>query len=526
MRSDTLMQITIDDIENYYLKLILDDIFGLENYVATICVQHNPRGRADATHISPSHEYLHLYSQDYPYLETNELLQADEELDSKYPKVDYISAYRELPFRRSGSNSRRVDRPNLFYPIYYNPIDNKLSLDKKSLDYHEILPLDSNGEERVWRWGPEKASELFETEFIVKKNFSGDYSINVKDRIKNTVKPKTFWYGPKYDASSHGTMLLKKLFNNPDFAYPKSVNAVFDALFIGTNTKSIVLDYFAGSGTTAHAVINLNREDEGNRKYILVEMGEYFDTVLKPRIQKVIYSKEWKNGKPVDREGSSHIFKYIKLESYEDTLNNLTIEIDSHGQEVIKQFDHIREQYMLSYMLDKETEGSMSLLNIDSFKNPFAYRLNIANGLETKETVVDLVETFNYLIGLTVCSISAKAYFDVEPVYDENRPGKVKLNAREYGRGEYVFKEVEGILQTGEKVLIIWRNMTDDIAKDNAALDAYFEKKRYNTRDFEYDRIYVNGDNNLPNLKLADETWKVVLIEEEFKKKMFDVQEL
>ena len=138
MRSDALMQIAIDDIENYYLKLILDDIFGLENYVATICVQHNPRGRADATHISPSHEYLHLYSQDYPYLETNELLQADEELDSKYPKVDYISAYRELPFRRSGSNSRRVDRPNLFYPIYYNPKDNKLSLEKISPDYHKF----------------------------------------------------------------------------------------------------------------------------------------------------------------------------------------------------------------------------------------------------------------------------------------------------------------------------------------------------------------------------------------------------
>lgn len=181
---------------------------------------------------------------------------------------------------------------------------------------------------------------------------------------------------------------------------------------------------------------------------------------------------------------------------------------------------------MLSYILDKETEGSMSLLNIDSFKNPFDYKLNIANGLETKETVVDLVETFNYLIGLTVHSIGAKEYFDVEPVHDENMPGKVKLNFAKYGEGEYVFKEVEGILRTGEKALIIWRNMTDDIAKDNAALDAYFEKKRYNTRDFEYDRIYVNGDNNLFNLKLADETWKVVLIEEEFKKKMFDVQEL
>ena len=182
--------------------------------------------------------------------------------------------------------------------------------------------------------------------------------------------------------------------------------------------------------------------------------------------------------------------------------------------------------YLLSYMLDKETEDSMSLLSIDGFKNPFDYKLNIADGLETKETAVDFVETFNYLIGLTVDSFSAKAYFDVEPVHDENSPGKVKLNTTKYGAGEYVFKEVEGVLRTGEKVLIIWRNRTGDIAKDNAALDAYFEKKRYNTRDFEYDRIYVNGDNNLPNLKLADERWKVVLIEEEFKKKMFSVQEL
>ncbi|MBW2742259.1 MAG: site-specific DNA-methyltransferase [Deltaproteobacteria bacterium] len=111
-----------------------------------------------------------------------------------------------------------------------------------------------------------------------------------------------------------------------DFPYCHPVS-LYEGL-VGAAAQSpydIILDYFAGSGTTAHAVINLNREDNGNRKYILVEMGDYFDTILKPRIQKVIYSKDWKNGKPVSREGSSHMFKYICLESYEDTLNNLEL---------------------------------------------------------------------------------------------------------------------------------------------------------------------------------------------------------
>ena len=95
--------------------------------------------------------------------------------------------------------------------------------------------------------------------------------------------------------------------------------------FSKANSKAIVLDYFAGSGTTGHATIKLNREDNGLRKYILVEMGEYFNTVTKPRIQKVIYSDSWKNGKPEDKKGISQMFKYIALENYEDSLNNLEL---------------------------------------------------------------------------------------------------------------------------------------------------------------------------------------------------------
>jgi adenine-specific DNA-methyltransferase len=258
-----------------------------------------------------------------------------------------------------------------------------------------------------------------------------------------------------------------------------------------------VLDYFAGSGTTGHAVINLNREDGGRRKYILVEMGEYFDAVLVPRIKKVVYSKDWKDGKPVSREGSSHMFQVIRLESYEDTLNNLELKRTERQQRLLEEHPGFREDYMLHYMLDMESRGSASLLNLDCFEDPFNYKLNIATGTagETKLTVVDLVETFNYLIGLRVKTIR---HLDGVRV-------------------------VTGLSPQGERVLILWRKTKE---LDNDALDAWFRKQGYNTKDQEYDVIYVNGDNNLENLKKPEQTWKVRLIEEEFLRRMFDVQDV
>ena len=497
--NDGLIEVAIDDEEFKYLSCLMDQIYGSINFISDICIMHNPRGRSDAKHIAPSHEYLIFYAKDIETVITNELIQNEKELKYKYKEKDEISRYRELPFRRSGSNSKRTDRPNLFYPICYNTITKKLSLKKNSDEENliEIIPLDTFGEERVWRWGFQKASKHFDQDFIVKEN-NGKYALYVKDRIKENIKPKSFWYGAKYDASSHGTMVLKSMFNSNIFDYPKSINAVFDALTIGTNNNSLILDFFAGSGTTAHAVINLNREDNGNRKYILVEMGDYFDTVLKPRIQKVIYSKDWKNGKPVSCEGSSHMFKYICLESYEDTLNNLEIKRTDKQEQLLlsdAMSKKAKEEYMLSYMLDVESKGS--LLNIDAFEDPFSYKLNVATGSvgETKPTTVDMVETFNYLIGLTVRHIDHIQGFCV----------------------------VEGTSPQEEKVLIIWRNTKE---KSNKALETFFRKQDYSTRDMEFDLIYVNGDNNLENIRRLDETWKVRLIEEEFKRLMFDVEDV
>jgi len=257
------------------------------------------------------------------------------------------------------------------------------------------------------------------------------------------------------------------------------------------SASGIVLDHFAGSGTTAHAVISLNREDGGHRKYILVEMGDYFDTVLKPRIEKVIYSKDWKDGKPISREGSSHMFKYMTLESYDDTLANL--ELKPEG--LFEDASQAHEQYMLRYMLETETEGSPSLLNTAAFENPSAYTLKVTHGSETVETAMELVETFNYLIGLRVRK--------VDMIRD--------------------IRVVQGVSPTGERVLVLWRNVHD---VDADQLNDWFTKQGYNTRDTEFDVIYVNGDNHLQNLRRSDQTWKVRLIEPEFQRLMFDVQDV
>ena len=219
-------------------------------------------------------------------------------------------------------------------------------------------------------------------------------------------------------------------------------------------------------------------------------MGNYFNSATKPRIEKVIYSEDWKNGKPVSRKGISQCFKYLRLEQYEDTLNNLqTRNAQLTFNDERADFE---ESYLLSYMLDTETKGD--LFNLQWFEHPFDMTLKTTKDNELVETPVDMVETFNYLIGLEVESMR-------------------------WPKDGYCV--VEGTMHTtGERTLIIWR---DCEKVSNEALNAFFHKKQdYNVKDAEFDKIYVNGDNTLPNIRTDEEHWKVVLIEEEFKKRMFE----
>ena len=190
--------------------------------------------------------------------------------------------------------------------------------------------------------------------------------------------------------------------NKKAFSNPKPLGLISSLISLNDYISNIILDFFAGSGTTAHAVLNLNKEDGGNRKYILVEMGDYFDTVMKPRIQKVMYSDNWKDGKPQSTDGISHIFKYQSLEQYEDTLNNIEFREVGTVQRTLADMDG----YFLRYMLDFETRGSSPCrFNVDKLAKPFDYTLRITEGVELKEETVDVVETFNYLLGIHVKQI-------------------------------------------------------------------------------------------------------------------------
>lgn len=305
---------------------------------------------------------------------------------------------------------------------------------------------------------------------------------------------KSLWHGAQYDASEYGTKVLQSILSVEGakaFSYPKSLNTVVECTRIGLNsvTDSICLDYFAGSGTTAHAIIKQNRENKNLRcKYILCEMGLYFDRVTRLRTEKVIYSSDWRDGKPVSRDGISQCFKYIRLEQYEDTLNNLEIK----KQQTDWRDDEFHESYMLSYMLDTETRDS--LLNLKMFVNPFNMSLKTTKDNELVETKVDMVETFNFLIGLNV---------ETEDWFENDNICVVQGKTH---RG-------------GLKTLVIWRNCEEI---DNEKLCRFFERMDFRTRDTEFDLIYVNGDNTLPNLRRDEENWKVELIEKEFQKRMFE----
>jgi adenine-specific DNA-methyltransferase len=243
-----------------------------------------------------------------------------------------------------------------------------------------------------------------------------------------------------------------------EFQYPKPVSLIKKIVYFNTSNDYII-DYFAGSGTTGHSVIELNKAAENRRRYILVEMGEHFDNVLKKRIKKVVFNDTWKNGIPDKKgKGVSQIFQYIKLEQYEDSVNN--IEIHSTAPQ-LSFMDNIR------YQLLHGTKGSDSLINLEKFTKPFNYTMKIVQQNEPKEdTVIDLVTTFNFLLGIDV-----QRY-----VLAEN-------NGLEY---RIVFGK-----KSLQQYIIIWRNF------DETTIDLKAEKEFIVKQDW-YSKtslVFCNGDN-------------------------------
>ena len=305
----------IDDYEIQNVRSIMDDIYGEQNRLGTVVVVHNPRGRNDDTFIATMHEYLLFYALDSDSASVG-FFQMSENDRKAYNKNDAISAYNETSFIRTGNNSLRTERPGLWYEIFYNPQTDSLSLERETSNDILLLPINGKNEERCWRWGPETFLKQKNTELFVKK-VKGKYKIYKKRRITDSEgrKPRTVWSDSKYDASSNGIILLQKMFggNNP-FPYPKSLYAVSDALFITSKSNSTILDFFAGSGTTGHAVMKLNAEDGGHRKFILCTNNEnnICRDVTYQRLKTVITGKR-KDGSEYDEHYNASL-KYHKID--------------------------------------------------------------------------------------------------------------------------------------------------------------------------------------------------------------------
>ena len=460
--------ISIDDIEAHNLKTLLNDIFGELNFIDTIVWKKRYGGGAKEKYLVSLHEYVIFFAKDETQFEKI-FISLDPDSIKKYYKLRDEKYKTRGPYRTHPLEATKSVgvRPNLVYPIL-------------APDRTEIWP------ERQWWWDEKRTREALlnnELEFI---NGKKGWVVHTKQylRDENGVERQAKAFSIIDSVyTQHGTSEVADFFGDSRaYAFPKPsllISQLLEMAQLGPD--DIALDFFAGSGPTGQAVINLNREDGGNRKYILVEIADYFDTVLIPRIKKVIYSKDWKNGKPVSREGISHMFKYIRLESYEDALHNLasdgTMARIKSKEEAYKAAKGEKE-YRLHYSVKLPLEGSDTMLNLDKLEHPFDYTLEVLSDDGPREQVVDLIETFNFLYGLSVRRL-------------------VTWTNEKDGRDYRIVKATD---RDGHKrILVVWRDMTD--------LDPKIERKFLEgmlKEEDEFDEKLINGDTATPGFQSLD----------------------
>ncbi len=339
LRDDGLIFIQCDNNEQAYLKILMDELFGRENFIETITVVNNPRGR-DYGGVANMHEFIHIYAKSFNY-EMYKLVDEEKE----FPFKDNISPYevRELRNRNTAFNDK--NRPNLCYPFYVNPkkiIDNdflEISLEKK-VGFIEVFPTKSQGIQTVWRWGKEKASKDLNINIVGKTMMEkGRYMIVEKYRDKSSLARSVWW--DKDVNSEKGTIHLKEIFNGKVFAFPKPETLLSRIIEISTKENDIVLDYHLGSGTTCTVAHKMNRN------YIGIEQMDYVETVSVERMKEVIKGEQGGISKSVNWKGGGD-FIYLELAKWNEQAKE-EIENAKDLPTLVKLFDTLQERYFLNY---------------------------------------------------------------------------------------------------------------------------------------------------------------------------------
>ena len=499
--------VSIDDDEMHRLATLLNVTYG-DNELAKLVWDRNRKN--DAKFFSVGHEYMlvwakdkdHLVQQGIKFREPKEGLDEAKKVFQKLKRIHgtdwnavregWKAWFDDIPVadpRRRLMRYNRVDDRGPYRD------DRDISWPGGGGPRYEVLHPDTKRPCKIprsgWRY---PTPERFWEECDAGRIAFGVDGTTVPSGITRLFEDQDTQVMPSvfYSYAQTASQRFDALFGRRAFDNPKPWPDLMRVFRYFDGAGGTVLDYFAGSGSTGHAAIDLRRDHQIDQRFVLVEMGAHFDNVLKPRIQKAGYAASWKDGRPTSKDGVSQIIKYVRLESYEDACDNLALSRGQEQQALLESAPSMREGYVLNYML--EVESRDSLLNLDRFTDPFNVEISITRNDESRHVRLDLVETFNYLLGLRVKSL---------------RRTKGVL-------------EVTGVSPTGDQVLVLWRN-TKEVCSQT--LNDWFEKQAYNSRDTEFDLIYVNGDNNIENLRRADETWKVQLIEERFISLMFANQD-
>lgn len=529
--------VAIDDYEHARLAMLLRTAFPQLEH-STVVVNHHPQGSGGR--LSRTHEYYMLMA---PPTAPN------------YLGRPVKGEVEERPFQRSGSaeNNWRAGRPNSFYALLYDEAKRKFvgieppperdalyPREDTTEGYKRIYPIsvqaDGTVDERVWRSSWKTGSKRVENGEIFMTPRGA-----VKQRIEHDMSRREVlfsnWTGSDFNAGTNGTAELDRLGLSGIFDYPKSVRTMEQSLWMQSYGAEsyIALDYFGGSGTTAHAAINVMREYESDVsiQFHIVEMGDYFWTILFPRVQKALYSSSWSGGKAISHDsGISALVKCFAIESYDDALNNLP----APTGEIFAGRSGEQADALIRYALDLEL--GPHLLDLDIFRDPWGHTIHaqLAGDDEMKRHRVDLVETFNYLIGLRVHRYGPIERFsaDFEKAPHEDGLGRLRVvrtpgtrgGLRPDPKGPFVFQRVEGEINDANatRVLVVWRKLTDNPEQDAAVLEAWMARHRESTTERtehrEYQQIYINGPVTLP--QPTQDIRTVLPLEATFKARMFE----
>ena len=268
--------VSLDDNESANLKKICDEVFGAVNFIGQITVVGNPRGR-DYGGVARMHDYLFVYKKS-----PEAVINLIEDSENSFKMFDSLGGFELRELRNRNIKFNKENRPNLYYPFYINPATedehglHEISLEPKD-GWIELYPLESQGVNTVWRWGKQKSQENLNVNIKAKPMRNGSYMIVEKYREGRMMARSVWW--DKDTNTEKGTLLVKELMEGKVFDYPKTVEMLMKTIEMGTDADegAYVLDFFSGSGTTAHAVMQLNAKDGGNRKFIMVQLPERTD---------------------------------------------------------------------------------------------------------------------------------------------------------------------------------------------------------------------------------------------------------